>query len=79
RTAERFGLPTSPKGVVAIDIAPNSTAARVGFRPGDVILAVNGTSIDTPETLRSVAAEQTRRWRFTVLREGRQFTQSLIY
>ena len=79
RSADRLGLPTSLKGVVALDIAPNSTAARVGLRPGDIVRAVNGKPIATAEALRSAAAEQTRRWRFTVERDGQQITQTLIY
>jgi len=37
-----------PEGVVAVDIAPDSPAARVGVRVGDVLLAINGQPADEP-------------------------------
>lgn len=36
-------------GVVVLDIAPNSPAARAGLRPGDIIASINGTNIQTPD------------------------------
>ena len=40
---------------------------------------VNGQEIETAETLQAAAAEQTRLWRFTIERDGRQMTQVLRY
>ena len=39
------------EGVVAIAVAPDSPAARVDVRAGDVLLAINGQSVDEPAQL----------------------------
>jgi PAS domain S-box-containing protein len=36
----------SPQGVTASDVAPGTPAARVGIRPGDVLLAIGGTPVE---------------------------------
>src|SRR5450759_4379109 len=36
------------EGVVATEIAPASAAAAAGIERGDVLLAVNGSPVDTP-------------------------------
>ena len=79
RTADRVGLPANRKGVVIMEIARNSTAEQVGLRPGDLVQAVNGREIASAETLRMAARQQTRLWRFTIERDGRQMTQVLRY
>ena len=35
-------------GVTALEAAPGSAAARAGIQRGDVLLAVNGSPVDTP-------------------------------
>ena len=35
------------EGVVAVDVAPGSSGARAGIKPGDVLLAVNGAPVAT--------------------------------
>ena len=42
--ARALGLP-SPKGALVSDIAPGGSADRAGIKQGDVIVAVNGTTI----------------------------------
>lgn len=79
RTADRFGLPTNLKGVVTVNIAPGSMAAQVGLRPGDIVRAVNGQTIETTASLQEAAAERTRRWRFSIERNGRIMNQTLFY
>jgi Do/DeqQ family serine protease len=79
RNADRFGLPTNLKGVVTMDVAPGSMAAQVGLRPGDIVRAVNGQIIETTAALEQAAAERTRRWRFSIERNGRIMNQTLFY
>jgi Do/DeqQ family serine protease len=79
RSADRLGLPTNLRGVVIVDMDRNSTAARVGFAPRDIVRTINGRQIDTVEQMQAAAAQQTRLWRFTIERDGRLMTQVLRY
>src|SRR5580700_6849228 len=35
--------------VTALEVAAGSAAARAGVRPGDVLLAINGARVETPD------------------------------
>lgn len=48
--AEALGM-ERPSGALVTDVAPDSPAARAGLKAADVVLAVNGKPIDTPEAL----------------------------
>lgn len=65
-----FDLPPGTTGVVVLD--PGARGGRIGLRRGDVILAVNGARIDTPDDLARAAAERTRTWILTLDRQGRR-------
>jgi serine protease Do len=53
--AKALGLP-APQGALVSEVEPNGPAARAGIKPGDVIVAVNGTPIRHAEELpRNVA------------------------
>ena len=51
--------------------ASDGFAARIGLRPGDVIRAVNGRLVMTPEDVVNLTFPDQRRWVVEVLREGR--------
>jgi len=54
--AQKMGVEEA-KGVVVTGVEPGSPAARVGIRPNDVILSVNGAEIPDAATFRSVLAK----------------------
>lgn len=62
-------------GVLVTDVAPGGPASEAGIRPGDVVLAVNGTTVDDPTALiRAVAAlPPGTRALVGVSRNGRRF------
>ncbi len=64
--------PATAEGVVIVNIADGSTAQRVGLRPGDIILEVNGTRIENTGDLERAARQQTREWRFVISRGGQR-------
>ena len=65
--------------VVITDLDRASPAARAGFRPGDVIIAVNRVTIDSVPTMLEAAAADTRWWRFSIGRNGGIINQVLRF
>jgi serine protease Do len=72
RMARRFGL-KQDKGVVVVNIAPNSAAEEAGIRRGDVILEVNGKEIKDVKAFQKIMADQPKKSfvRLLIRREGR--------
>jgi serine protease Do len=64
--AEYFG---ATEGVLVTSVADGSVAQKAGIRAGDVVTAVNGTSVRAPADLRR---------RLQELREGENFTLSVL-
>src|SRR5262249_30848617 len=73
--AEALGL-DHPTGIVINELYPGGPGANAGLKQGDVILAVNGKTIDDPGSLRfrlatlSMGSEAT----LTILRKHEQMT-----
>jgi Do/DeqQ family serine protease len=61
-------------GVVVLSVRPGSTAARIGFRTGDIIVQVGGAKIDTVNELEAQLKERRRIWQL-VLKRGEQIMQ----
>ncbi|RMH48379.1 MAG: Do family serine endopeptidase [Alphaproteobacteria bacterium] len=70
--ASEYGLGVDAKGVLVIE--PGPVLLRVGLRPGDIILAVQGQEVATTAELRRVLGRDARRWEFVVSRAGRIIT-----
>jgi S1-C subfamily serine protease len=67
--ADELGLPADATGVVVYKVE-KPPAARF-FKAGDVVLEVNGTKIDSVDTLNSTLADETNLWRVTINRGSR--------
>ena len=67
--ADELGLPADTKGV-AITKLQGGPAQRF-FKRGDIVLEVNGVTIDSVEALTKVLADEARIWRIAVDRNGR--------
>jgi Do/DeqQ family serine protease len=68
--AEDFGVEGSDTGVMVTDVAQNSPARQIGLAPGDIILDVNGESVDSTSRMEQAAGQNARVWRFSVNRNG---------
>ena len=69
--AEELELEAVWEGLIITAIARGSTAARLGFRPGDLLVAINGEEIRSVDGLRTILAQQRRRWAISFSRGGR--------
>jgi len=70
--AEELSLNEDAYGVVVLDIDRGSLAQRYGLlRPGDVIVRVNETSVDSTEHLSKLTAKTRRSWLVSLKRGGR--------
>jgi S1-C subfamily serine protease len=61
--------------VVVTEVNRGSPAARVGFQPKDIVVAVNGTPIETSETLEALAQSDPSLWRVEIERNGQRIRQ----
>lgn len=75
--AAEMGRDHFDEGVVVRDIASGSPAHRLEFRPGDVVVEVNGRPIEFVADLRNETAEPRQRWSLKVRRAGRIFSLSI--
>ena len=69
--AEELGLDPFAQGIVVVDIAPGSPAARLGLRLLDTIVAVNGRQVADVASLAAMVAGRRGRWQVSIRRDGR--------
>ncbi len=68
--AEEIGLEVLQPGVIVFGIRRGSIAHRLDFRPGDMLLKVNGRAIRDVEDLREVVRQARPSWRIVIRRDG---------
>ncbi len=59
-------------GVVVVETSANSTARRVGLRPGDVIVSINGKAVQGVRGLADLLKRQVRGWDVRIRRGGEE-------
>jgi Do/DeqQ family serine protease len=64
-------------GVIISAVADGSNASDLGFATGDLIVAVNGTAIDSTQRLLDVASHAGHSWDLTLKRNGQTIRQHL--
>jgi len=75
RILNRLDIRFRGEGVVITDIEGGSTANRIGFMPGDILVAINGRQIGDVADVLEVAASSERSWSFVINRGGRIIRQ----
>ena len=72
--ADELQIQNAEQGVVVLDVENGSYASNLGFRRGDVVLAVNGRTIDKTGELARVTEQPSRTWRVTIRRGAQQIS-----
>ncbi len=70
--AAELGIDTDAVGVMILGIERNSPAARYGFKPGDIIVEIDGREIARVRDLERLVREPYDGWRLKLRRGGRQ-------
>jgi len=70
--ADQLQIQNADSGVVVVSVPDNSIAAQFGFRPGDIIVDVNGEKVEATRDLEKVSEAQARSWRVTIQRGGQR-------
>jgi S1-C subfamily serine protease len=70
--ADELKIDPSSQGVVIVDVANGSLAESLGFQRGDVVVSVNNKKIVKTHDLERAAAQASRIWRITLIRDGQQ-------
>jgi Do/DeqQ family serine protease len=71
---EELSIHGIDSGVTISDIETGATADQVGFRKGDVIIAINGQRIEDTAAMDRVTRGRTYLWRITFNRGGQTFS-----
>ncbi len=75
RVAMEVGMGSDKRGVVVLRVQENSTASRMGFKPGDIVLQINGELVESTKALDALSNTQYRGWEFVFERGGRRFSR----
>jgi Do/DeqQ family serine protease len=68
--ADELGIADQDSGVVVLGVRQGSTAARLGFQAGDVIVQVGRANIETVADLEAAVRERQRLWQVMFKRGG---------
>ena len=74
---QAFKLGLEEKGVIIITIDKRARAARVGLRPGDIVLSINGTEIKSVAELVALLNKPPEQWSLEIRRAGRIIRTSI--
>jgi len=72
--AEELSINVMQRGVIVLTVVRRSKARRIGLQPGDTIIRLNGTALDTIKTLKAVIDRGAQRWTIAVRRDGKIIT-----
>ena len=73
--AQRLRIPQDVTGAVVTQIYKGSPAQRFGFRPGDILMEVNGAVITTTKDVVAAADSDPALWRIKINRGGQIIRQ----
>jgi Do/DeqQ family serine protease len=76
--AQEVGMDDDTReGVVVLEVAERSAAARFGVRRGDIVVAINDEKISSVDQLAGLLAVPTGAWRLSVERGGKVYSLAI--
>jgi Do/DeqQ family serine protease len=75
RLAYEMHMASEVTGVVVTEVVGGSPAARLGFAPRDILVAINGVNINSVSELVEAAAGTPGLWRVEIERDGQRIRQ----
>ncbi len=70
--ADELGLPYGRTGVIILKMLRSGNAARLGFRPGDIIVSINAQPVSRVKGLQALLQRPAAGWMITLNRHGRK-------
>ena len=77
KLADELRMPSTTSGVVIVDVARGSPAARVGFQPKDIVVSLNGAEIASSAQMEEALHDNPGFWRLEIIRDGQRLRQFL--
>jgi len=69
--AEELALDSEAEGVIVLRLKRRSPADRIGLEPGDILVRLNGRTIESVSDLKKILMEDFSIWRIEISRSGR--------
>ena len=77
RVGQELEMKLDKSGVVITAVAPRSRAKRLGFRPKDIVVAINDEPVTTTQDMAALESTRLQVWSFILERDGRRFERVL--
>ena len=75
--ATEVGMSPLRRGVILLAVGRGSQAGRLGFKPGDILVKLNGQEVPTVRIARNILARRARRWRISIERGGKTLSMTV--
>ena len=75
--AEELGVDDDGPGVVVLDVAPNTPAARLGVKRGDLVIGLNNDKVTSVAGLVKALGAPADGWRISLEREGQVYNLAI--